>query len=51
MAAIVKSDHFTRRSVLSRIFPSSASENPRRRPLTIPVSRRLVPVAESQLRP
>src|SRR5215207_10644678 len=49
MAATVKSDHFTRQSVLPRILPSSANENPRKRPLTIPVSRRLVPAAESCL--
>jgi hypothetical protein len=50
MAAIVKSDHFTRQSVLPRSLIKAASENPRRTPLTIPVSRRHVPVAESQLK-
>src|ERR1039457_6588183 len=50
MAAIVSSDSFTRFNVPQKIDNSLRGEKPSSRPLTMPVSSRLVPVAESQLK-
>src|ERR1022692_4921349 len=50
MAAMVSSDSFTRFNVPQKIDSSLRGEKPSSKPLTMPVSSRLVPVAESQLK-
>src|ERR1035438_4825113 len=50
MAAMVSSDSFTRFNVPQKIDNSLRGEKPSSRPLTMPVTSRLVPVAESQLK-
>ena len=50
MAAMVSSESRTRRSVPQKIESSLTGEKPSSKPLRMPVSSRLVPVAESQLK-